>query len=112
MRRGRVEQLAARVGPLRGHQVEEAACVPAERRPVEIGVRHQPRMLLAAHAVEADAVHGGMRRAGKPLDQPEVRERNTRLLAVRTREGVAGSQRVVHRYSFITGPDVCDANSG
>ena len=75
-------------------------------------MRDQARMLLATGAVEADPVDGRMRRTWEPLDEAEVGERDMRLLAVRTREGVAGSQRVVHRYSFNAKPDVGDAKSG
>ena len=43
----------------------------AERRPVEVVVRDQTVVLVAAGAREADTEHRRMRRAGEPLDLAE-----------------------------------------
>jgi hypothetical protein len=62
-------------------------------------------MLLAAAAVEPDAVDGRMRCAGQALEQPERGQRNVGVLAVWARERVTGRQRVVHRHIVIDNSD-------
>ena len=71
MRRCGLQELVGGVAGARGHEVDEPARVASERRPVEVVVRDEALMLLAAAAVEADAVDGRVRRAGEPLEQPE-----------------------------------------
>jgi hypothetical protein len=51
--------------------VEDAVDSRAERRPVELVVGDETRMLLAAAAVEANAIHGRMRGAGQALERAE-----------------------------------------
>src|SRR5206468_13106586 len=59
----------------RGHQVQEDTLrLEAERRPVELVVRDEPRMLPAAAAVEVDVEDRRVPGARKLLDPPEGRE--------------------------------------
>src|SRR6185437_17039542 len=90
----------------RGHEVEKL--LPrgeAERRPVEILVREESVVLLAAPAVEADAEDGRVRGAGQLLDAPERREQHVGLASHRTGERVAARERVVHADVVETTPD-------
>jgi hypothetical protein len=105
VRGGDVEQLTCCVAGAGRHQVDEGPRMGSERRPVEIVVRDETRMLLAAAAVEADAVHGWVRRARQPLEQAERRECHLCVLAAGTREGVAGREYVVHGHMLIDQPD-------
>ena len=97
MRRRGLQQLVGGIAGAGGHEIDELACVPSERRPVEIVVGDQALMDVAAAAVEAHAVDGGMRRARQPFEQPEGREGHVGLLSPWAREGVPGCERVVHR---------------
>src|SRR5204863_895449 len=56
---------------LRRHQVQERPLLEAERLPVELGMDHEPEVIVPALAREADAEDGGMRRSGQALDLPE-----------------------------------------
>jgi hypothetical protein len=94
--RGEVgELLAHRLDPV-GHQVQERAGVEPERRPVELVVRDEPGMILAARTREADAVHGRMRGALESLELPERREADRRFAPGRAGERVSRRQHVVH----------------
>ena len=67
-----------------------------ERRPVEIVVRDEARMLVAARARECDREHRRMDRAGQTLQAAERRRASRRSPRARTGEHVARPQRVVH----------------
>ena len=65
---------------VRRHEVQELSrAAEAERRPVEILMRQEAVVLLAAAAVEPHAEDGRMRGTGEPLDAPESREQHVRL---------------------------------
>ena len=72
------ELVGERLEPV-GHQVEEHAALQAERRPVEIVVRDEPPVLLAATASEQHLEDRWMLGARQPLQLPEGRKRDTRL---------------------------------
>ena len=93
---GQVGQLVLHRVELSGHQVEKHALGEPKRRPVEVVMRDEPRMALAAAAVEVDLEDGRVRRARQLLDPPERRERDPGLPPVRAREGVPRRERVVH----------------
>ena len=62
-----------RVAP-RGHQVHEPRLLlETERRPVEVVVAHEARMLLPAATFELDPVHRRVLRARQLLEPPEAR---------------------------------------
>src|SRR5262249_53165328 len=80
----------------RGHQVEEPSLAEPEGGPVELVVRDEARMLLAAGACELDLVDGRMRRSGQPHEPAERRERHVRRAEARAGKRVAAAENVVH----------------
>src|SRR5213080_1036739 len=89
----RLEALEAELERLQagGHQVQERVALPAsERRPVELRVGDESRMLLATPALEANPEDGGMRSTGQTLQPAEARQGDPRVAVLGTREGVPG----------------------
>src|SRR5262249_24634447 len=78
------------------HQVQERAATEPERRPVEVVVRDEARVLLSARAREVDPVHDRVRSAWKSLERTERRQAHRRLASGRTRKRVRRCQDVVH----------------
>ena len=73
--RGEIGELECKHVVLRGHQVDERrAAVEAERCPVEVVVRDETEVVVAATAVELDAVDARILRAGQLLEAAEARE--------------------------------------
>src|SRR5262249_44407616 len=70
--------------------------VEPERRPVELVVPHEPRVVGPAPAGELDAVDGGVLRARELLQPPEPGQPHARVPVPRARERVGGGERVVH----------------
>src|ERR1051325_5290371 len=103
--RGEVGELPFDSLEPRRHQVEEDALGEPERRPVELVVRDEARMLLAAAAVEVDLEDGRVRCSRKLLDPPEGRQGDAGLPTLRARERVPRRQRVVHGSVVIGAPD-------
>src|SRR5581483_6778252 len=71
------------------HQVHEGAALEAERRPVELLVGDEARMLVAARAGETDAEDGRMRCPGQAVELAEGRQLHARLAPRGAGEGVA-----------------------
>src|SRR2546430_9490392 len=91
---------------VRRHEVQELSrAAEAERRPVEILMRQEAVVLLAAAAVEPHAEDGRMRGTAEPLDAPESREQHVRLAPYPTGERVATREGVVHAHVVETTPD-------
>ena len=80
----------------RGHQVEEALLAQPERRPVELGVRDEARVLLAAGAVEHDLEDGRVLGAGQPVEDAKGGQPNARLPLRGAGKRVPRCERVVH----------------
>ncbi len=104
---GNIGEFRACIVVARGHQVQKPTCRPTERRPVEIVVSQEPRVLDAASAIEPHAVNGRVCSTGKPFEPAEVRQRNARLLLRWTREYVPPGERVVHGRTVIDRSDDC-----
>jgi hypothetical protein len=73
--RRQVAELAADGLEARGPEVEELTRAETERRPVELLVRDQAGVFLAASAGEPHTEEGRMRSARQLLDAPERRQR-------------------------------------
>src|SRR4029079_10086874 len=91
-----VRQLVARLLEARSHQVQVALVAEAERRPVQLDVRDETGVLLAARAVEGDLEDRGMTGPGQPLERAEGGQAHTALAPLRARERVPRGERVVH----------------
>jgi hypothetical protein len=85
-----------------GHQVQERrTLVHPSRCPVELVVRDETEVVLAAAAGETDAEHGRVNRARQPVDLPEGGQPHARLAPGGAGERVPGRQRVVHAVVVI-----------
>ena len=94
---GEVAELESGLLQPRRHQIEELSRLEPEWRPVELVVGDEPRVLLAAGALEADAVDGGVPGTLEPFEATEGRQRDRRLAPRGARERVPRRQNVVHR---------------
>ena len=70
--------------------------IEAERCPVELVVRDEAEVFLAAAAGEADAEHGRVGGAWYPVDLAEGGQPDGRLASGGAGERVPGRQRVIH----------------
>ena len=91
------------------HQVQEGvAAAEPERRPIELGVADESRMLVAATAFEANAEDGRVGSPGQTLQPAKARQGHPRVTVLGTREGVPGRQAVVDHPFVIGRPDGLD----
>jgi len=100
IRRAASSESSARVVEAIRHQVHERAGGRAERRPVELVVRDEPVVLVAAAARKANPVDDGVCGTREPVEAAERRQRHACLLPVRTRERVPARESVVHAITF------------
>jgi len=93
---GEIGELRRDVLEPRGHEVQEPVLGEAQRRPVELGVGDEARMLLTAGTVEDDLEHSRVLGAGESVEQAKGRQADASLASGGAGKRVPRGECVVH----------------